>query len=222
MLKNMSERVLVIAAHPDDEVLGCGGTMARHIADGDEVHVLFVADGETSRGMKALPNRNFMALAASKVLGTRPPQFLDFSDQRLDQLGLLDIVKLIEVHVFMVKPTIVYTHHAGDLNLDHRIVHQAVMTACRPLPGSSVDAIYAFEVLSSTEWGTGFAPNHFVDINGSAFLDKMAALKCYASEIREHPHPRSFETVHRLEKLRGAACGVDRAEAFMTLRSIVR
>ena len=221
MLKNMSDRILVIAAHPDDEVLGCGGTMAWHASSGDEVHVLFVADGETSRGMKALPNRNFMALAASKVLGTKPPQFLDFSDQRLDQLGLLDIVKLIEVHIFMIKPTIVYTHHAGDLNLDHRIVHQATLTACRPLPGSSINAIYAFEILSSTEWGTGFAPNHFVDISETTEI-KMHALECYTSEMRFHPHARSFASVVCLEKLRGAACGVDHAEAFMTLRSIVR
>jgi LmbE family N-acetylglucosaminyl deacetylase len=218
----VSERVLVIAAHPDDEVLGCGGTMARHVADGDDVNVLFVADGETSRGMKALPNRNLMALAASQIIGTKPPQFLDFSDQRLDQLALLDIVKLIEVHAFMIKPTIVYTHHADDLNLDHRIVHRATMTACRPLPGSSVNAIYAFEVLSSTEWGTGFAPNHFVDVSGQMSIAKMHALECYTSEMRDHPHPRSFEAANHLEKLRGAFCGVDRAEAFMTLRNIRR
>lgn len=218
----MTERVLVIAAHPDDEVLGCGGTIAAHAADGDEVYVLFVADGETSRGMKALPNRNFMAHAASKVLGTKPPAFLDFSDQRLDQLGLLDITKLIEVHVFLWKPTIVYTHHAGDLNLDHRIVHQAVMTACRPLPGSSIKQIYAFEVLSSTEWGSGFAPNHFVNVSGEASFKKVEALLCYESEMRDHPHPRSYDGINYLESLRGAACGIDRAEAFMTLRSIIR
>ncbi len=152
----MAERVLVIAAHPDDEALGCGGTIARHASCGDEVHLLFIADGETSRVMKALPNRNFMAHKAAEVLGAKPPTFLDYSDQRLDQVALLEITKLIEAEIMLDRPTIVYTHHAGDLNLDHRIVHQAAMTALRPLPNSPVKAIYAFEVLSSTEWGTGF------------------------------------------------------------------
>lgn len=217
----MSERVLVVAAHPDDEALGCGGTIARHSADGDDVHVVFVADGETSRGMKALPNRNFMAHEAAKVLDTRSMLFLDFSDQRLDQVALLDIIKLIEVQAFIVKPTIVYTHHAGDLNLDHRIVHQAVMTAFRPLPGNQVKAIYAFEVLSSTEWGTGFVPNHFVDI--SNFVGKkIDALRCYDSEMRKAPHARTYQTSLLLADLRGASAGLYSAEAFMTLRSIVR
>ena len=218
----MTERVMVIAAHPDDEVLGCGGTMARHVADGDDVTCLFVADGETSRTQAAKPNRNFEALEASKILGTKPPLFLDYRDQMLDSLPLIEVIRLIEVHLFMIKPTIVYTHHAGDLNLDHRIVHQAVMTACRPLPGSSINAIYGFEVLSSTEWGSGFWPNHFVNISGAPIYIKLTALKCYDSEMRDEPHPRSYNVVYNLERLRGAACGMSYAEAFMTLRSIRR
>ena len=218
----MTERVLIVAAHPDDEVLGCGGTIARHVAEGDDVHLLFVADGETARGIKARPNRNFMAYEAAKLLGAKPPVFLDFSDQRLDQLALLDITKLIEVHAFMIRPTIVYTHHAGDLNLDHRIVHQAAMTALRPLPGSTVKAIYAFEVLSSTEWGSGFAPNHFVSLSRDIFYKKIDALHCYDSEMRLTPHARSLDAAQSLMELRGSTVGVDWAEAFMTLRSIVR
>lgn len=222
----MTERVMVIAAHPDDEVLGCGGTIARHVADGDSVQVLFVADGETSRGMKALPNRNFMAHEAGKVLGFTP-WFMDYRDQMLDTVPLLEITKQIEVHAFMIKPTVVYTHHAGDLNLDHRIVHQATMTAFRPLPGSSVTAIYTFEVPSSTEWGTGFVPNHFVNIDcmagdKTAFGKKFAALHCYDKEMRERPHARCYDAVSSLIELRGFACGLHGAEAFMTLRSIVR
>lgn len=216
----MTDRVLVIAAHPDDEALGCGGTIARHVADGDTVHVLFVADGETARVMAAKPNRNIAAFEASKVLGTQPPIFLDYADQKLDTLPLLEITQAIEKNIAEIKPTIVYTHHAGDLNNDHRIVHQAAMTALRPLPGSTVRAIYAFEVLSSTEWGSGFAPDHFV-ILMSELDRKVAALHRYGDEMRNAPHARSFEAVEALAILRGAACGVHYAEAFMTLRSVI-
>ncbi len=213
---------MVIAAHPDDEVLGCGGAIARHTYAGDSVNVLFVADGETSRGMLAKPNRNLEAFEASKVLGTAPPQFLDYRDQMLDTLPLLEIVKAIEWYCLAISPTIVYTHHAGDLNLDHRIVHQAVMTACRPLPESTVEAIYAFEVLSSTEWGTAFWPDCFIDIDGVPMGQKLKALGCYSREIRLPPHARTFDAVIALAQLRGYSCGRHHAEAFMTLRSIVR
>ena len=216
----MTDRILVIAAHPDDEALGCGGTIARHVAEGDSVHVLFVADGETARVMAAKSNRNIAAFEASKVLGTQPPIFLDYADQKLDTLPLLEITQTIERYVAEIRPTIVYTHHAGDLNNDHRIVHQAAMTALRPLPGSTVRAIYAFEVLSSTEWGNGFWPNHFVDISDDAATRKLRALACYAEEIRPYPHARSFSSVLSMENVRGASCGVGRAEAFLTLRSI--
>lgn len=221
----MTERVMVIVAHPGDEVLGCGGTIARHVADGDEVHVLFVADGETSRTIAARPNLNFMAFEASKVLGTRPPSFLNFTDHRLDQVAFLDVVQLIATYNFTVWPSIVYTHHAGDVDLDHRIVHQAAMTALRPLPQSKVRAIYAFEVLSSTECGTGFAPNHFVDIDimagdRTAIGKKWAALACYETEMPEYPHPRCADAISALTASRGFACGRYEAEAFMTLRTI--
>lgn len=219
MADEMTERVLVIAAHPDDEALGCGGTIARHAAEGDEVHLLFVADGETSRTMACKPNRNYMAFAASKILRTKPPIFLDLRDQKLDTVPLLDITQAIEAVAAKIRPTIVYTHHAGDLNADHRIVHQAVMTAFRPLPGSACRAIYAFEVPSSTEWGGGFAPNHFVSLE-SALDRKLDALKCYDDEMRPFPHPRSYEAAEALAEVRGSACGVHYAEAFMTMRRV--
>ncbi len=213
-------KVLVIAAHPDDEVLGCGGTIARHATMGDDVHLLFVADGETGRIMAAKPNRNIAALAASKVLGAQPPVFLDIRDQMLDTVPLIEITRAIEARVAAVEPTIVYTHHAGDLNLDHRIVHQAVITACRPLPSSSVMEIYSFEVLSSTEWGSEpFRPNHFICIS-AYMVDKMHALKCYRDEMREPPHSRSLDSVERLARLRGNSVGINYAEAFMTIRTI--
>jgi LmbE family N-acetylglucosaminyl deacetylase len=178
--------------------------------------------------MLAKPNRNFEAFEASKVLGAKPPAFLDYRDQMLDTLPLLEITKMIEVHLFIVKPTIVYTHHAGDLNLDHRIVHEAVMTACRPLPASQVKAIYAFEIPSSTEWGPrAFNPDHFVSIDcmageKTALGKKFSALQCYGAEMRNSPHPRSYDSVQAMTVLRGSQCGVHGAEAFMTLRSIVR
>jgi len=214
-----NERVLCVAAHPDDEVLGCGGTLARHAAGDDEVNIIFCADGETSRGMKALPNRNFMAHAASKILGAQVPTYLDYADQRLDQASLLELTQRIEDRARIIRPTVVYTHHLGDLNRDHQLVAQATLTAFRPLPHSSVRAIYAFEVVSSTEWGTGFWPNHYVDVDG--FLNtKLRALGCYESELREVPHARSYASVIDTMRLRGYQAGIFAAEAFMTMRCI--
>lgn len=218
----MNERVMVIAAHPDDEVLGCGGTIARHVAFGDDVHVLYVADGETARVMAAKPNRNLAAYEACKTLGVHPPSFLDLSDQKLDAYPMIEVTQLIEAHVARVLPTIVYTHHAGDLNLDHRIVHQAVMTALRPLPGAFCKTVYAFEVASSTEWGADFKPTHFVDISHGFIDRKIDALKCYDDEMRASPHPRSYEKLEALAEVRGATCGLHFAEAFVSLRSIIR
>jgi N-acetylglucosamine malate deacetylase 1 len=212
--------VLVIAAHPDDEALGCGGTIARHVAMGDEVNLLFIADGETGRIMAGKTNRNIPAYHASKILGAMPPMFLNWRDQMLDTVPLLEITRAIEAKVEMIQPTIVYTHHAGDLNMDHRIVHQAAMTALRPLPSAPVKEIYTFEVLSSTEWGTEpFRPNHFVCI--SAFLKtKLDALRCYGDEMRERPHARSLDGVTNLACRRGNSVGIHYAEAFMSIRTI--
>lgn len=219
----MNERVLVIAAHPDDEVLGCGGTMARHVIEGDDVHVLFVADGETARIQAAKPNRNLAAAAACKKLGTQPPQFLDLKDQKLDHLySLLEITQAIEAHISDIRPTVVYTHHAGDLNKDHRIVHQAAMTACRPLSGSSVRSIFSFEVLSTTELGGGFWPNHFVNISGRFMDQKIQALEYYDAEMRSFPHPRSYQAIQSQAILRGVTVGLPAAEAFMVMRSLYR
>jgi LmbE family N-acetylglucosaminyl deacetylase len=215
----MSERVMVIAAHPDDEILGCGGTMARHWADGDEVTCVFVADGETARIMAAQPNRNIAAFKVSQLLHIHPPVFFDLKDQRLGTVPLLDITQMIESQVEQYRPTIVYTHHHGDLNEDHRMVHKATMTALRPLPGASVRAIYGFEVLSSTEWGITFNPTHFVDI-ADFIHDKIAALKLYDDEMRPFPHPRSYSVVRTLARYRGSCVGVSAAEAFVTYRSI--
>lgn len=215
----MNERVLCVAAHPDDEVLGCGGTLARHAAEGDEVHILFLADGETSRVIKALPNRNFMAHAAMKVLGAKSVDFLDYRDQMLDAVPMLELTQKIEDRARILRPSIVYTHHRGDLNLDHTVTALAALTAFRPLPDSSVRRIFTFEVVSSTEWGAGFWPNHFVDIT-PFWATKHDALQCYKGEMRTPPHARSWSSIAAQAVSRGSQVGVLRAEAFMTLRSI--
>ncbi len=146
------KKVLVVAAHPDDEILGCGGTMARHVENGDVVQILFVADGVTSRGQFNIDQHRKVSIQANEEVGAQLPIFLDFPDNQLDSVPLLQIVQSIEPHIDDFSPSVVYTHFAGDLNIDHSIVNRAVMTACRPQPNFSVQEIYAFEVPSSTGW----------------------------------------------------------------------
>ena len=224
--------VLVVVAHPDDEILGCGGALARHAAEGDTVHILIVGEGATSRDARRDPHGREPELAAlgaaasraADAIGAEAPNMLGLPDNCLDGLPLLDVVKPTEAIIEALKPEIVYTHHAGDLNVDHRIVHQAVVTACRPLPGSSVRAIHAFETVSSTEWQSGgqvFRPQRWVDIE--PYLDrKLLALEAYAAEMRPFPHARSREAVEALARVRGAAAGLRAAECFMVVREVVR
>lgn len=222
----MSNIILIVAAHTDDEVLGCGGTIARHVAEGDAVYVVFMADGVSSRTHADQDDhavRNSTAERARKILGVRENFYFDLPDNRLDSLPLIEIIKRLELIVAKLQPNVIYTHHSGDLNVDHRIAHQAVLTACRPLPGSSVREIYAFEVMSSTEWSGHFAepfiPNHFVDI--SNHLDqKMAGLQEYSVEMRSEPHSRSINHLLHLAHHRGHTVGVHAAEAFLTVRTL--
>lgn len=226
--------VLIVASHPDDEVLGVGGTACAHAAAGDTVEVVIVAEGVTSRHPEAtLEKLNPLigelreaAVKAARTLGTSKPRFLGLPDQRLDTVPLSDIVRSIETIVAEVGPQIIYTHHAGDLNLDHRIVHDAVITACRPLPDSSVNLIRCFETLSSTEWNSpnfrpNFIPTDFIDI--AAQLDqKLTALAHYQKEMRAFPHARSLKAVRALAEWRGATVGRLAAEAFVTVRRVER
>jgi len=222
----MSKTVLIVAAHTDDEVLGCGGTIARHVAEGDAVYAVFMADGVSSRTHADQDDhaaRNSTAERARKILGIRENFYFGLPDNRLDSLPLIEIVKRLESIIVQLQPNVIYTHHSGDLNVDHRIAHQAVLTACRPLPGSSVQEIYAFEVMSSTEWSGQFAepfiPNHFVDI--SNHLDKkMAGLQEYSVEMRSEPHSRSIQHLLHLVHHRGFCVGVQAAEAFLTIRTV--
>jgi len=222
----MSRTVLVVAAHTDDEALGCGGTIAKHVAQGDNVYAVFLADGVTSRpdaSEQELSKRNAAATSAHKILGIKQSFMLGFPDNRMDTVPLLDIVQELERVVDDVQPQIVYTHHYGDLNIDHRTTHQAALTACRPVPGSSVREIYAFEVLSATEWNTpgvnSFSPNVFVDIS-DYIRTKMESLAAYKLEMRQEPHSRSLANVRRVAEFRGSSVGVEAAEAFCLVRSL--
>jgi N-acetylglucosamine malate deacetylase 1 len=222
--------VLVVAAHPDDEILGCGGTMTKHVDHGDDVHILFLSSGVGARGDDTdesndeRTRRRRAATAAAKTVGAYPPRFADFPDNQMDSVPLLDIVKAIENVVSEIGPGIVFTHHGGDLNIDHRRAYEATLTACRPLPGSPVEQICTYEVLSSTEWGPFaadrmFLPNRFVEVTGQ--MDrKLSALSAYEEELRPSPHARSIEAVKAQAILRGASVGVPCAEAFATMRSI--
>ncbi|WP_110655830.1 PIG-L deacetylase family protein [Salinicola halimionae] len=220
----MNKVVLVVAAHSDDEALGCGGTIKKHSVDGDTVHAVFLADGVTSRPDKDaadLAQRNAASAEAQQILGIENVYMLGFPDQRMDGVSLLDIVQKLEKIIYEIKPEVIYTHHLGDLNLDHRITHQAVLTACRPVPEASVKEIYSFEVMSSSEWNAptyeAFLPNVFIDI--SDFIgSKIESLQKYEVEMRDYPHSRSIAHIEYLARHRGAIVGVEAAEAFMAIR----
>lgn len=227
------KKVLVVAAHPDDEVLGCGATIAKHAEAGDEVHVVILAEGVTSRDKVRQRTNHTTELSelantahtANKILGVKSLSLHDLPDNRLDSVDLLDIVKMIENSVQSLKPDILYTHHVGDVNIDHRRIHDAVITATRPQPGQSVKTLLFFEVQSSTEWqppgsAPPFAPNWFVDVSLTLEL-KMKALAAYTMEMRDWPHARSCEAVEYLARWRGASVGCDAAEAFVLGRQIL-
>jgi LmbE family N-acetylglucosaminyl deacetylase len=227
------ETVVVVAAHPDDEVLGCGGTIARMTGQGGAVHILLMADGESSRlssrvrpvDARRLLARKAAAERACAILGCASIELLALPDNRMDGVDLLDLVQPIEAVLKRHRPSTVLTHHAGDVNIDHRVVHDAVIAACRPQPEHSVKKLLFFEVPSSTEWrppgsASAFAPNWFFDISRT-LTKKLEALGAYGSELRAFPHPRSLEAIEALAKWRGASIGVNAAEAFMLGRAVV-
>ena len=225
----MKTSVLVFAAHPDDEVLGCGGTLAKLADQGSTIHVVFMADGVLSRGANddvklELKARQVAARRACNMLGVKSVSFGDFPDNRMDSIGLLDIIKVVESEINIHQPNMVFTHHIGDLNIDHHCVHKAVVTACRPQCGCPVKTLLFFEVPSSTEWqiptsAPVFAPNWFIDISGT-LERKLTALEVYDSELRAWPHPRSVKGVEHLAHWRGAIVGVESAEAFILGRNL--
>ncbi len=224
----MTENVAIIVAHPDDEVLAFGGIMCRHSEGGDKVHLLILATGLAARSSDNSIDRADLARlqedtrSAARILSVADVTFAEFPDNRMDSVPLLDIIKRVEAFLHDTHATCVYTHHAGDLNIDHTVIARAVLTACRPLPGATVRRLYAGEVLSSTEYALAedrFQPTRYVDI--SAHLErKCAALQCYRGEIRSVPHPRSIEAVISLAKLRGSEVGLPAAEGLRVLREL--
>jgi LmbE family N-acetylglucosaminyl deacetylase len=216
----MNKRVLVVVAHPDDEALGCGGTMAKLVGEGDEVKVCFLSGGVSARGGRDC-SKSVLALkksaeAAGVVLGVKEFFWFDFPDQGFDTVPILSVTKAVEGIVDSFRPDIVFTHFKWDLNRDHRVCFEAVKTALRPVGWKRVVSLFCFEVLSSSEWGFGnaFSPTFFVDVGEKGFWRKQESLDCYKQEMRLSPHPRSKEIVFSLARLRGSTIGVEYAEAF--------
>ncbi len=230
-MRSNNQTVLVVVAHPDDEVLGCGGTMARLAREGHHVHILILGEGISSRydrraqaDQHALRKLKHDARAASRLLGADSITFEGLPDNRFDELPLLEIVKRVERRVEAIQPTIMYTHHPGDLNIDHRRTFQAVLTATRPVDGCCVREVYTFEVPSSTEWAfqqlqPAFKPNVFMDITETVEL-KVRGMACYEGEVREFPHPRSAEALRAITRRWGSVAGCAYAEAFELVRSV--
>jgi len=225
------DSVLVVAAHPDDEILGCGGTMTRLVREGHEVRIAILAEGMSSRyahredaDQQQLQHLHARARQAADKVGAKELVLCKLPDNRLDTVPLLDVVKTVEDLVARFRPGIIYTHHPGDLNVDHGVVHRAVLTATRPMSGQCVRDVYAFEVPSSTEWAfqriePPFRPNVFVDIADS-LETKIAALGCYDTEARKFPHPRSPEALRAIATRWGSVVGLQAAEAFELIRSV--
>jgi LmbE family N-acetylglucosaminyl deacetylase len=220
-------KILVIAAHPDDEVLGCGGTIARLADEGHEVQILILGEGATSRddgSATEVEQLRADARRAAQILGAVNVRFASLPDNRFDSVALLDVIKQIEAVIEEFQPEVVYTQHGGDLNVDHQITFRAVMTAVRPMQGSCVRALFAYEVASSTEWAFQkfepvFRPSRFVDITAT-LEKKIEAMAAYEAESRPAPHPRAPEVLRAMAVVRGSAAGLKAAEAFEVIWQI--
>jgi len=220
--------MLVVAAHPDDEVLGCGGLMAAESARRN-VHILILGEGLTSRRTSSPTTTGELevlkdhARAAARIVGAASVEFSGLQDNRFDDVPLLEVVQIVEDYIAKWAPVVVYTHHPGDLNIDHAIAARAVVTATRPTPGCGVKQLLAFECASSTEWAfqapDPFRPNVFVDVSAT-IETKLEALRAYAGEVRTFPHPRSPEGLAAIAQRWGSVCGVPYAEAFQLIRAI--
>ena len=223
--------VLVVAAHPDDEILGCGGTMGRLVREGHSVYISILGEGITSRHAQrtaadpvALKALRESSQRAAKLLAVKDLVLHGLPDNRFDTLPLLDIVKAIEELIEHWQPEAVYTHHGGDLNVDHQLTSRAVLTATRPLEGRPTKDLYMFEIASSTEWGFAqlspvFKPTVFVDISATLEL-KLEAMRQYESEMRNFPNPRSIEALTAIARRWGGVAGCAAAEAFELVRSL--
>ena len=232
-------RILILVAHPDDEVLGMGGTILRHSQKGDLVKVVYFATGISSRRstnyknnatyeqeensdiiQKEIQELQNDAKKSCKILGVKDIEFYDLPDNEMDSIPLLKVIKIVENEIKKSKPDRIYTHHYNDLNIDHRVLFNATLTACRPAD-DKIKELVTFEVPSSTEWNypNNFQPNYFVNIDKER-KKKIQAIKMYMSEIRKFPHPRSEENIESLAKHWGSVSGQNSAEAFQIIRMI--
>ncbi len=227
-MRSLKKKVLVVAAHSDDDALGCGGTLLKLANQGHEIHAIYFTDGVSSRKKdkdleKKIFNRKKDSVKASKILGIKSIQNLSYPDNQLDTIPLLKITRNIEKAINTIKPDILFTHYENDLNIDHQIIFKAVMTATRPKPKTKIKKIFLFETLSSTEWKYSikkkqqFNPNYFVDIS-KTINKKIKAFSCYKNEVCDWPHPRSLKGIKTLAMYRGQSVGIKFAEAFYLLR----
>lgn len=218
-------RVLVIAPHPDDEVLGCGGTIVKHAQGGDKVYLCIVTKAYPPEWSEdEIKERREEVLSANQILGIKKTYFLDFPTVRLDTVPQKELNDSIARVVGEVKPEVVYIPHRGDINKDHCLVFDAAMVALRPEPGTVVRKVLSYETLSETEWAAPFSenifiPNLFVDISKTLEI-KLEAMSAYKTEVKEFPHPRSLQAISALAKRRGSTVGVRAAEAFMLIKEI--
>ena len=234
-------KILVIAAHPDDEVLGMGGTITKYVKNGDSVKIIIMATGIFSRRSfnntnasvyevdesvlgemsKQVQNLQKDAIKASKIMGVKDVEFLNFPDNEMDKKSNLEITKKIESIISKFKPDIVFTHSQHDINIDHRMIYDATITATRPFSKFKVKEVISFEVPSSTEWyfPSKFSPNMFIDIN-KELPTKIKALSAYKTEINNFPHPRSAEGLEIIAKRWGTVSAFNAAEAFYIVRQL--
>lgn len=218
-------KVLVIAPHPDDEVLGCGGTIARHVSAGDKVYLCVITRAYTPEWPEdEIKRRREEVLRVNKILGITRTHFLDFPTVKLDTVPHKDLDEAITRVVNEVQPEVVYIPHREAVNIDHRLVFDAALVAVRPIPGSPIRKVLSYETLSETEWvapfmKNAFSPNLYIDISETLEV-KLKAMSEYKLELKEFPHPRSLEAISALARIRGSNIGVIAAEAFMLIREI--
>ena len=223
-------KVLILAAHPDDEVLGCGGVMSKYLKSGADLKVVFLGEGSSCRyqdpscaeSLEAIRIRKISAISAIESLGVKSYSFYDLPCGRFDVVPIIEINKIIEAEIEEFSPTAVFTHSSRDVNNDHQLIHKATLMSTRPGAQNSVRRVLSYEVLSSSEWsfGNAFLPNFFERLKEEDVVRKWRALAIYATEVRAYPFPRSNEGIRAHAMMRGMQAGFEFAEAFQLIREL--